>query len=25
LKMCDNSSGHQGINKTVNKLKECYY
>ena len=25
LKMCDNSSCHQSVNKTVNKLKECYY
>ena len=25
LKMCHNSSGHQGVNKTVNKINEHYY
>ena len=25
LKMCHNSSGHQGVNKTVNKINERYY
>ena len=25
LKMCHNSSGHQGVNKTINKINECYY
>jgi hypothetical protein len=25
LKMCHISSGHQGINKTVNKINERYY
>jgi hypothetical protein len=25
LKMCHNSSGHPGVNKTANKINERYY
>jgi hypothetical protein len=25
LEMCHNFSGHQGVNKTVNKINERYY